>query len=100
MKNSKDQILAKAKKVLQDIKGEYYKEEDIVKITYRANDNVARPKGKVMDTWVISIDSIFDNRDFLTVSDETGEPLYYQNFNTVIAEITKDSNGKYVAKKH
>ena len=28
-------------------------------------------------------------------SDETGEPVYYQNFNYIIREIRKDANGKY-----
>jgi hypothetical protein len=98
MKNKKEQILEKAKKILQDLNGNYYKEEDIVKITYHENNHVASPKGEIIDTWVVSIDALFDNRDFLTISDETGEPLYYQNFNTKIAKIIKNSQGKYITK--
>lgn len=43
----------------------------------------------------VSVKAIFDNLDFLTISDETGELLYYQNFTTKILEIAKDENGKY-----
>ncbi|WP_277013422.1 hypothetical protein [Flavobacterium lindanitolerans] len=98
MKNTEKQILEIAKKVLQDLNGEYYDEKNLVKITFNKNDTVARPFGAIIDTWTVSIDALFNNRDFLTISDETGEPLYYQNFNTLIAEIEKNSDGKYVTK--
>ncbi|WP_296146400.1 hypothetical protein [uncultured Flavobacterium sp.] len=99
MKNTEKQILEKTKKVLKDLKGDYYNEKDIVKVMFHEDDEVARPKGTILNSWVISIDAIFDNRDFLIISDETGEPLYYQNFNMIIAEIEKNSEGKYVIKK-
>lgn len=98
MKYNENQILEIAKKILQDLNGEYYNEKDLVKITFKKNDMVARPSGAILDTWTVSIDALFNNRDFLTISDETGEPLYYQNFNTTIAEIEKNSDGKYVTK--
>jgi hypothetical protein len=98
MKNTQKQILEKAKKVLHDLKGEYYNEKDIVKITYHENDESFGAKNEIINTWTVSIDEIFDNRDFLVISDETGEPIYYQNFNMVTAEIEKNSKGKYVIK--
>lgn len=96
MKHTEKEILELAKKVLFDLQGIYYKEENIKKILYHEKDEVSRPKGKIIDTWVAVIDEpIFDASEFLTISDETGEPLYYQNANMRIHEIKKDSNGNY-----
>jgi len=46
-----------------------------------------------MPVWRVSVKAVFDNVDFLIISDETGEPLYYQNFNTYIFDIEKDEKG-------
>jgi len=52
-------------------------------------------KGQKIKAWVVSIeDKLFDTVDFLTVADETGEPLYLQTKHTV-SEIIKDSEGNY-----
>jgi hypothetical protein len=43
----------------------------------------------------VAVKAPFDNIDFLTISDKTGEPLYYQNFNMIVYEIGKDEKGNY-----
>ena len=96
MKNTEKEMLELTKKVLSDLQGVYYKEENIKKVVYHENDEVSRPEGRIMNTWVAVIDEpIFETSEFLTISDETGEPLYYQNANMIIHEIKKDDNGNY-----
>lgn len=34
----------------------------------------------------------------MTISDQTGEPLYYQTFNMEISEIKRDTEGNYSIK--
>lgn len=93
--HTEEQILEKVKLILKDLKGEYYKDSCINKISFNKEKEVSRPERKVIAAWTVSVKAIFDNLDFLTISDETGEPLYYQNFTTKILEIAKDENGKY-----
>ena len=96
MNYTQEQMLIKAKKVLQDLQKQYFKEENLLGVSFREKDEVSRPRGKIMDTWVAVIDEpIFEASEFLTISDETGEPLYYQNANMRIHEIKKDDNGNY-----
>ena len=95
MKHTEEQILKKARQILKDLDGEYYKDSCINKISFNKEKEVSRPERKVIAAWTVSVKAIFDNLDFLTISDETGEPLYYQNFNYSIVEIKKDENGKY-----
>lgn len=96
MNYTEQQILEKSKKILKDLHGQYYKEENIDKIWFEEKDEVARPNDKIMPTWTVSVNEpIFDTSEFLIISDETGEPLYYQNANMVIHEIKKDDNGNY-----
>lgn len=100
MKHRKEEILIKAIKVLKDLNSEYFKEEDIDNIRFIENDEVERPIDEVIDTWSVYItDPVFDAPEFLVISDETGEPLYYQNFNLVIGEIEKTSEGNYKIKE-
>lgn len=48
-----------------------------------------------MPCWVAVINEpIFDTSAFLTISDETGEPLYIQNKH-ITREIEKNSDGNY-----
>ncbi|WP_288448018.1 hypothetical protein [uncultured Chryseobacterium sp.] len=89
------QILEKTKIILKDLKGKYYTDSCINKISFRKEKEVSKPERNVIAAWTLSVKTIFDNLDFLTISDETGEPLYYQNFTTKILEIAKDENGKY-----
>ena len=102
MKFNKDQILEKSKKILKDLRKERFKEEIIEDTFFDKKDELIRGdnKGKTHPTWTTSILAPFDNTDFLTISDETGEPLYYQNFNMIIYEIDKDSDGKYFRKEN
>ncbi|MDM1074384.1 hypothetical protein HX001_18045 [Empedobacter brevis] len=96
MNYTEEQILIKAKKVLTDLQKQYFKEGNIDKIWFEEKDEVARPKEKVIPTWTVSVNEpIFDTSEFLIISDETGEPLYYQNANMRIHEIQKDDNGNY-----
>lgn len=101
MKHTEKEILEIVKKVLKDLEGEYYKEANIENVFFDKDDKLIRGEniGKPHYTWTIAIKSLFDNTDFLTISDETGEPLYYQNFNMIIAEIKKNEDGKYVTIK-
>ena len=97
MKHTEEQIIAKAKEVLKDFRGKYYSEECINKATFNDKDEIfsGKNKGKITDTWSVSIISLAENLDFLTISDETGEPLYYQNFNTFTFDIEKDERGYF-----
>jgi hypothetical protein len=102
MKHTEKEIIQIAKKVLQDFRKERYKESDIEKIFFDEKDELMRGEslGKIHPTWTASILAPFDNTDFLTISDETGEPLYYQNFNMIVYEIGKDNNGNYYRKEN
>lgn len=72
----------------------------IVGARFRQTAEIARgiKKGEQAPLWSVTIeDSLFDTFDFLTISDETGEPLYAQSKHGV-SEIIKDSNGKFIWK--
>ncbi len=97
MKNTEAKILEKAKQVMADLDGKYYSESTIGKPFFREKEEVA--DGQYADTWTVSVESLFDNLDFLTISDETGEPIYYQNFNMIISDIVKSAQGKYILKR-
>lgn len=95
MKHTEEEIKTIALKILKDIDGKYYRENCIAKITFHKDDEIDISEKKIIDTWTISINSLFDNRDFLIISDETGEPIYYQNFNYITSEIIKKEDGTY-----
>lgn len=96
MNYTEQQILEKSKKILKDLHGQYYKEENIENAWFNEKDEVARPQGAIVPAWTISVNEpIFDASEFLIISDESGEPLYYQNANMIIHEIKKDNNGNY-----
>ncbi len=97
MKYTEEQILAKAKKVMKDVKGKFYSEDCIEGALYQKADKIisGKNKNKIMPTWSVSIKAIFNNIDILTISDETGEPLFYMNFNTLIFDIEKDEKGYF-----
>jgi hypothetical protein len=95
MNYTEKEILEKAIKILNDLNPQVFKVENLKGVSFSKEDNVARPRGKVMDTWVAVIEEpIFDTSIFLTISDETGEPLYIQNKHG-IREIEKDNDGNY-----
>jgi hypothetical protein len=97
MKFTKKQILEIAKKILKDFRKERYKEEMIEDVFFDEKDELIRGENRGIEhpCWTVSIQAPFDNVDFLTISDETGEPLYYQNFNMIVYEIEKDKEGNY-----
>ncbi|MCY0969677.1 hypothetical protein [Chryseobacterium wangxinyae] len=97
MKHTKEQIIARAKEIMKDLDGKYYFEECVDGAFYDENHKIISGKneGKSYSMWVIRIIALMDNSDFLTISDETGEPLYYQNFNTFVFDIEKDEKGYF-----
>lgn len=97
MNYTEEQIFEKAKQILKDLHGEFFKEEEIKKgIWFRDKHEVSRPRGAIMPTWTITIeDALFDTLDFLVISDETGEPLYLHTKHLVL-EIEKNEDGIYV----
>jgi hypothetical protein len=97
MNYTKEQVLEKAKKIITDLNPDALKYEKIQDAYFDEKEKLARGenKGKSHPCWTISILTIGDNINFLTISDKTGEPLYYQNFNMAIFEIEKNLDGKY-----
>jgi len=97
MKNTEEEIIEIAKKVMKDFRNEYYTEECIDGLFYKEEQEIISGKneGKIFSAWVVSVYSFFDNIDFLCISDDTGEPLYYQNFNTIVLDIEKSPEGKF-----
>ena len=97
MKHTEKQIIEKAKQIMKDLREEYYSDNCIRRVffneekTLLSGENIEKPQA----VWTVAINSFFDNVDFLHISDEIGEPLYYQNFNTFVFEIDKDTEGKY-----
>lgn len=102
MKHTEQEILEIARKVLEDFRKGRYKENDIEKVVFNPKKELYRGdnKGKPHPTWTAIIKAPFDNTDFLAISDETGEPLYYQNFNMIVYEIGKDAEGNYFRKEN
>lgn len=97
MKHTEEQIVEKAKVILKDFRGKYYSDECIDGTVYRENKNISfgKLKGKKHSTWIIGVKALADNEDLLFISDETGEPLYYQNFNTYTFDVEKDERGYF-----
>jgi len=102
MKHTEQEILEKTKKTLQGIFEDLYKELDIENAFFSKEKELYRGQneGKNHPCWTVAIKAPFDNTDFLTISDETGEPLYYQNFNMIVYEIGKDAEGNYFRKEN
>lgn len=98
MKHSEKEMLELTKKVLSDLQGQYFKEENLKKVVFNENkeiNNSIYQRIQIACWTAVIIEPIFDASEFLTISDETGEPLYYQNANMIIHEIQKDNNGNY-----
>lgn len=102
MNYTEEQITKTAKKVLKDLKKEYYNENCIDSIKFGKDKELSldKFKGHKISCWTIFIKSLFDNLEFLIISDETGESIYYQNFNYITREIGKDEEGKYYGIKN
>ncbi len=97
MKNTEEQILAKAKKVMKDLKGKFFYEDCVKDAFFDKNTIVkyGKLKDKKHSIWIIGINAFADNEDLLYISDETGEPIYYMNFNTMVFDIEKDEKGYF-----
>lgn len=95
MNYTEKEIIEKAKQILKDIEGQFYNESIIGTVTYNEKKRILDSENQTLETWTVSINSLLDNKDFLIISDETGEPIYYQNFNAKIFEVKKDENGIY-----
>ncbi|MDH7913765.1 hypothetical protein [Winogradskyella sp. SYSU M77433] len=97
MNYTEEQIIEKAKQIMKDLRQEFYSEECINGIFFTKEKRLlfGENKDKFDAVWSVGISSFFDNVDFLHISDETGEPLYYQNFNTFVFDIGKDTKERY-----
>jgi len=97
MKHTEEQILAKAKEIMKDLDGKYYFEDCVAGVVFKKNkiSNYGKNIGEKHSTWIIGIKALADNEDLLFISDETGEPLYYQNFNTFVFDVEKDERGYF-----
>lgn len=97
MKYTEEQIIAKAKEIMKDLDGKYYFEECVAGVAFRKNkiSNYGKNIGEKHSMWIVGIKALADNEDLLFISDETGEPLYYQNFNTFVFDIEKDEKGYF-----
>lgn len=95
MKHTEEQMLIKAKKILKDLNPQYFKDDHLLGVSYKESDEISRPRGKIMNTWVAVIEEpVFKSSEFLIISDETGEPLYIQGKHSIY-EISKDDKGNY-----
>ncbi|MBJ98081.1 MAG: hypothetical protein CMC87_08910 [Flavobacteriaceae bacterium] len=75
-------------------------EKNIEKVWFEKEDKLIRgdKKGELVPNWIVAIDfPLFETTDFLTISDQTGEPLYFQTKHRVY-EIFKNEEGKYYSK--
>ena len=99
MKHTENQIL-ETQQVLKDLSPTNGNTNKVRSIHFNVEEELARGVGigKPHPCWIIFIDSLFDNTDILTISYESGESLYYQNFNMATIEIKKDANGIYTSK--
>ena len=104
MKYSKIEIEKKALKLLNDIEWVYDIEEGLnAHFKEKREISKGENKGETKPCWVISLGTgkfLFgENRPaFITILDETGEPLYIQHSQAII-EIEKDSDGNYKKKE-
>lgn len=97
MKHTEEKIKEIARKIMKDLDGKYYFENCVIDTFFKKNEEVfaGKSKGKILPVWIVGIKAIADNEDLLYISDETGEPLYYQNFNIICFDIKKEKDGKY-----
>ncbi len=96
MKYTEQLIKDKADQIMKDLDGKFYFTGCVVDAFYDFNSiiNYGKLKGKKHSSWIVGIKAL-DYEDLLFISDETGEPLYYMNFNTLTFDIEKDKDGKY-----
>lgn len=97
MKNTEEEIIKKAKQIIKDFREEYYFEDCMDGVLFKESQKLdyGELKGETIPCWTVYVKAIFDNIDLLFISEETGEPLYYHNFNMILFGIQKDEDGKY-----
>ena len=98
MIHTKEEIKIILDTLYKDLESSY--NEDDIHIYYKEEIELARGdiEGGKTNVWKVSIeDRLFETVDFLTISDETGEPLYFQTKHRVF-EIEKNENDKYQIK--
>jgi hypothetical protein len=98
MNYTEEKVLEKAKKILKDLQKEFYIEENIENVWFQKERSMREDENKTHSCWIVVIgEPLFGSSIFLTISDETGEPLYIQSKHKV-SEIEKDSDGNYFRK--
>ena len=97
MKHTEEEIINKAKQIMKDLDEEFYLEDCTDGLIFEKDNEILAGKmeGKTIPCWTVFIKAIFDNSDHLFISDETGEPVLYNNFNMILFDIEKDEKGKY-----
>jgi hypothetical protein len=97
MTHTEEEIITKAKQIVKDFRGEFYFEDCTDGAVFSKEEEIreGKFKGKTLSIWTVHVKSIFDNFDHLYISDATGEPILYQNFNMFMFDIEKDENNKY-----
>lgn len=99
MNHTKEQILEKSKKILKDLQKEFYNEVNIENTRFQKERPIRGNETKTIPCWITSVDEpVFDTSIFLTISDESGEPLYLQSAHKVV-KIEKDIDGNYKRKE-
>ena len=102
MKHTKEQITANVLKALKDVRFPYDVEKGIYSLYFIEDEKPLRgPKrGQPIPAWHASVEfEMFSDREplFITIPDETGEPIYLQH-STAVIEIGKDKEGIYFRK--
>ncbi len=99
MKHTEAQVLAKAHEVLKDLYQQFYNAEDVEGCHFIPEEEAIDFSHFTGNQWSISIlDKVFDRYSFLTISDETGEPLYLQSSMVSGSEIILGEDMKYAYK--
>ena len=100
MSHTEKEIKNIAFKTMNDIEFDYDKDIGIDFIRFDSQHYILRgnDKEQPIQAWVVSFEFgkpyFSPEAVFLTISDEMGEPLYFQH-STAVIELEKDVNGKY-----
>lgn len=97
MIHTEQQIKEKAKKIISDLNNDskYFKPDCIDSIVFSENKQLLKSGEEIEGVWLIYLKVLFKNIDILTLSDETGEPIFIRRFTYQVQEIKKDNAGNY-----
>ncbi len=95
MKHTEEEIITKGKEILKDLYGSSYREEEIQKAMFDPEQEPLRGSSDSAAIWTVVIEPVSGSLTFLSISDETGEPLYIQSKH-LVCEIKKDTYDKYM----